>query len=74
VSETLDFLARHGPLVLFVVVFVEQMGVQLPAAPWLLTAGALITAGKMHGLTALASALPNEKIAIRRSLNTQGIY
>ena len=55
-SETLDFLARHGPLVLFLAVFVEQMGVPLPAAPWLLAAGAMIGAGKMHGLTALVSA------------------
>jgi membrane protein DedA with SNARE-associated domain/rhodanese-related sulfurtransferase len=55
-SETLDFLTRHGALVLFLAVFVEQMGVPLPAAPWLLAAGALIGAGRMHGLTALAAA------------------
>src|SRR5262245_32815055 len=55
-SETLDFLTRHGPLVLFLAVFVEQMGVPLPASPWLLAAGALIGADKMHGLPALASA------------------
>lgn len=55
-SETLEFLTRHGPLVLFLAVFVEQMGVPLPAAPWLLAAGALIGAGKIHGLTGLASA------------------
>ena len=45
-NEALDFLSRHGPLVLFLAVFVEQVGVPLPAAPWLLAAGALIGAGK----------------------------
>src|SRR5262245_61620509 len=55
-NETLDFLTRHGPLVLFLAVFVEQMGLPLPAAPWLLAAGALIGAGKIHGVTAFASA------------------
>ncbi len=54
-NETLDFLTRHGPLVIFLVVFVEQMGVPLPAAPWLLAAGALAGAGKMHGVSALAA-------------------
>ena len=55
-SETLDFLTRHGPLVLFLAVFVEQMGIPLPAAPWLLTAGALAGAGKMSVMSALAAA------------------
>jgi len=55
-NETLDFLTRHGPLVLFLVVFVEQMGVPLPAAPWLLAAGALAGAGKMGGVSAVAAA------------------
>src|ERR1041385_7495201 len=55
-SETLDFLTRHGPLVLFLAVFVEQMGVPLPAAPWLLAAGALAGAGKMNGVSALVAA------------------
>src|SRR6185436_10002897 len=55
-SETLDFLTRHGPLVLFLAVFVEQMGVPLPAAPWLLAAGALAGAGKMNGVSAIAAA------------------
>src|SRR5262245_16287710 len=55
-SETLDFLTKHGPLVLFLAVFVEQMGVPLPAAPWLLAAGSLAGAGKMNGASALAAA------------------
>lgn len=38
-NETLDFLVRNGAVVLFVVVFLEQLGIPLPAAPWLLAAG-----------------------------------
>jgi membrane protein DedA with SNARE-associated domain/rhodanese-related sulfurtransferase len=55
-NNTLEFLARHGTTVLFAVVFVEQMGVPLPAAPWLLAAGALSAGGKMNWGMALAAA------------------
>src|SRR5260221_128844 len=55
-NETLEFLVRHGAAVLFAAVFVEQMGVPLPAAPWLLAAGALIGTGKMNWVTALGGA------------------
>lgn len=62
-SETLDFLTRHGPLVLFLVVFVEQMGVPLPAAPWLLAAGALAGTGKMNAMSALIVATVGSLVA-----------
>ena len=55
-NEVLDFLVRHGAAVLFAVVFIEQMGVPLPATPWLLAAGALAGAGKMNVAVALAAA------------------
>jgi len=55
-NETLDFLVRHGTAVLFAAVFVEQMGLPLPAAPWLLAAGALAGTGKMHWFVALSAA------------------
>jgi membrane protein DedA with SNARE-associated domain/rhodanese-related sulfurtransferase len=55
-EQILQFLARHGPSVLFAAVFVEQMGVPLPAAPWLLAAGALSVAGSPHWSVALAAA------------------
>src|SRR5437764_14040024 len=55
-TETLGFLVRHGPAVLFAVVFVEQMGVPLPAAPWLLAAGALAATKIINWFAALASA------------------
>jgi len=40
-SEALEFLIRHGYSVLFAVVFVEQIGLPIPAAPLMLAAGAL---------------------------------
>jgi len=60
---TLEFLVRHGALVLFAAVFVEQLGVPLPASPWLLAAGALAGAGKMSWLAALSAAVFGSIIA-----------
>jgi membrane protein DedA with SNARE-associated domain/rhodanese-related sulfurtransferase len=55
-NETYTFLVRHGIAVLIAAVFVEQMGVPLPAAPWLFMAGALVGAGTMSGPVALGAA------------------
>jgi membrane protein DedA with SNARE-associated domain/rhodanese-related sulfurtransferase len=55
-NETLQFLVRHGATLLFVAVFVEQLGVPLPAAPWLLAAGALAAEGKINWFAAVAAA------------------
>jgi membrane protein DedA with SNARE-associated domain len=55
-NDTLEFLVRHGTTVLFAVVFIEQMGVPLPDAPWLLAAGTLSAGGKMNWWMALAAA------------------
>src|SRR5436190_12470038 len=55
-NETIEFLVRHGAAVLFAAVFVEQVGIPLPAAPWLLAAGALAVTGEVHWLTALSAA------------------
>jgi membrane protein DedA with SNARE-associated domain/rhodanese-related sulfurtransferase len=55
-NQTLDFLVRHGATVIFATVFVEQMGLPLPAAPWLLAAGALSVAGNLNWLVALTAA------------------
>jgi membrane protein DedA with SNARE-associated domain/rhodanese-related sulfurtransferase len=40
-TETLQFVVRHGYLMLFAWVFVEQAGLPIPSAPLLLAAGAL---------------------------------
>ena len=41
------FLVQYGLVLLFVVVFAEQIGLPLPGIPLLLAAGALAGAGKM---------------------------
>jgi membrane protein DedA with SNARE-associated domain/rhodanese-related sulfurtransferase len=45
-NETSQFLIRHGLPLVFAVVFVEQMGLPIPALPLLLAAGALSGTGK----------------------------
>jgi membrane protein DedA with SNARE-associated domain/rhodanese-related sulfurtransferase len=55
-NETLEFLVSNGAMVLFAVVFIEQMGVPLPAVPWLMAAGALAGSGKMNWAVALGAA------------------
>jgi membrane protein DedA with SNARE-associated domain/rhodanese-related sulfurtransferase len=55
-TEILEFLTRHGPSVLFLAVFVEQLGIPLPASPWLLAAGALSATGHPHWYSALLAA------------------
>src|SRR5689334_15992594 len=47
-TQTSQFLVSHGLPLIFAAVFVEQMGLPLPAFPWLLAAGALAAAGKLN--------------------------
>ena len=55
-DQILGNLARHGALILFAVVFVEQMGLPVPAMPFLMAAGVLAGAGKLNiGLLAVVS-------------------
>jgi len=56
-NKTIQFLSQHGAAVLFAAVFVEQIGIPLPAALWLFAAGALVGAHKMSWLVALSSAV-----------------
>jgi membrane protein DedA with SNARE-associated domain/rhodanese-related sulfurtransferase len=62
-NETYAFLVRHGNAVLIAAVFVEQLGLPLPAAPWLFAAGALVGAGKMNGIMALGAAAVGSLLA-----------
>src|SRR5882762_2917558 len=62
-NETLQFLVRHGAAIMFAAVFVEQMGVPLPAAPWLLTAGALAATGRISWFVALSAATVGSLLA-----------
>jgi membrane protein DedA with SNARE-associated domain len=38
----MEFLLRHGFVVIFVAVFIEQIGLPIPSGPVLLAAGALV--------------------------------
>ena len=55
-NEILSLLVRHGIAILFAMEFIEQVGIPLPAAPWLLVAGSLIGVGKMNWWMALTRA------------------
>src|SRR5277367_4153605 len=52
-NEILHFTARYGLLLLFVVVFIEQLGAPLPSPPFLLAAGGLAGIGKINPVLAL---------------------
>ncbi len=52
-NETTQFLIRHGLSLVFGAVFLEQMGLPLPALPWLLAGGALAAAGNFSLLLCL---------------------
>src|SRR5262245_56022051 len=52
-----DFLVRHGYFVLFAVLLAEQIGLPLPAVPFLLGAGALAGMGKLNIASAVGVAL-----------------
>jgi membrane protein DedA with SNARE-associated domain len=46
-SDSVEFLLRHGEALLFVYVLADQLGVPVPAVPALLAMGALAAAGKL---------------------------
>jgi membrane protein DedA with SNARE-associated domain len=48
VQETLQFVAEYGYLVLFGLVFAEQVGLPIPAEPAMLAAGALAATGHIN--------------------------
>jgi membrane protein DedA with SNARE-associated domain/rhodanese-related sulfurtransferase len=47
-AATTEFLIRHGLPLIFAVVLVEQLGLPIPAFPFLLASGALAAAGKFN--------------------------
>jgi membrane protein DedA with SNARE-associated domain len=56
-SDLLDFVVRHGEALVFVYVFVDQLGVPVPAVPALLAMGALAAVGKLNFAVALGLAV-----------------
>ncbi|HYA96918.1 MAG TPA: VTT domain-containing protein [Methylomirabilota bacterium] len=56
-ASSLEFLLKHGVAFLFAWVFVEQLGVPIPAIPMLLAAGALAGSGRSSLASSLAVAV-----------------
>jgi membrane protein DedA with SNARE-associated domain/rhodanese-related sulfurtransferase len=56
-DETFHFLTQHGAAVLFVIVFMEQIGLPVPALLFLIAAGALVGTGQMALGAAVGSAV-----------------
>ena len=52
----LDFVQRHGVPVVFVVVFLRQLGVPFPSIPVLLLFGAMAGNGRLDPVSGLAAA------------------
>ena len=52
-NQTTQFLINYGLPIIFGAVFVDQMGIPIPCAPWLLAAGALAAVGKFNWALAL---------------------
>jgi membrane protein DedA with SNARE-associated domain len=50
-------------MLLFAVVFVEQLGVPLPSSPWRLAAGALGATGRLNLSAAVAAATAGSVLA-----------
>jgi membrane protein DedA with SNARE-associated domain/rhodanese-related sulfurtransferase len=53
----MEILTRYGPIVVFLGMFIEQIGLPIPVAPVLLAAGALAGTGKISFLAVLALAV-----------------
>ena len=47
-ADTLQFLVKHGYLVLFASVLAQQLGLPLPSTPFIVAAGALAHSGQMN--------------------------
>jgi membrane protein DedA with SNARE-associated domain len=53
VDDTLQFLVKHGYVVLFASVLAQQLGVPIPSTPFIIAAGALAHAGQLSFSVAL---------------------
>jgi membrane protein DedA with SNARE-associated domain/rhodanese-related sulfurtransferase len=55
--DTRQFLVKHGAPFLFAAVLAEQIGLPLPAVPWMLAVGALAATGGFSTVTAICSTI-----------------
>jgi membrane protein DedA with SNARE-associated domain len=62
-QEVLNFVARHGGPVVFVVLFLDQLGLPLPSVPVLLALGALAGMGRIDPVAAFGAAVAGSLLA-----------
>jgi membrane protein DedA with SNARE-associated domain len=62
-AETLQFLVKHGYVVLFASVLAQQLGVPLPSTPFIIAAGALAHSGNLNWAVVLLLACSAALIA-----------
>ena len=62
-EQALDFVGRFGAPVVFLVVFIDQLGVPLPSPPMLLAFGALAGAGRIDPVLGLLAAVCGSLLA-----------
>lgn len=62
-AETLQFLVKHGYLVLFASVLAQQLGLPLPSTPFIIAAGALAHSGQLNFVAVLLLASSAAMIA-----------
>src|SRR5262245_33127599 len=56
-EQVLEFVGRHGPIVVFIAIFLDQLGLPIPTIPILLVFGALAGAGRIDPVTSLLVAV-----------------
>jgi membrane protein DedA with SNARE-associated domain len=56
-EQALDFVARHGAVAIFVLVFLRQLGFPIPTIPLLLAFGALAGSGRIDPVSSLVVAI-----------------
>jgi membrane protein DedA with SNARE-associated domain/rhodanese-related sulfurtransferase len=56
-EQVLELVARHGGAIVFIIIFLDQLGVPLPTPPMLLGFGALAGAGRLNPLLSLSLAI-----------------
>jgi membrane protein DedA with SNARE-associated domain len=62
-GDTVEFLVKHGYLVLFFSVLAQQLGVPLPSTPFIVAAGALAHSGQLNWAVVLLLACSASLIA-----------
>ena len=67
-ADTLQFLVKHGYVVLFAAVLAQQLGLPLPSTPFIVAAGALAYSGQLSFIAVLIIACSAALLADRGRL------